>query len=101
MATEKRKAEEDLPTETMNGPPPSQRIKLEENDTTTMTVVEPCTDAVNVGDEMIEASHLQDNGTALEGKDDVSESACIVAASVIRQHSGSIGCIAFAVRRPG
>ncbi len=70
MATEKRKAEEDLPTETMNEPPPSQRIKLEENDTTTMTVVEPCTDAVNVGDEMIEASHLQDNGTALEGKDE-------------------------------
>jgi hypothetical protein len=40
--------------------------------------------------------------SALEGKDDdVSEAACIDAASVIRQHSGSIGCIAFAVRRPG
>jgi hypothetical protein len=39
--------------------------------------------------------------SALEGKDDVSESACIDAASVIRQHSGSLGCIAFAVRRPG
>ena len=39
--------------------------------------------------------------SALEGNDDVSESACIDAASVIRQHSGSIGCIAFAVRRPG
>ena len=71
MATEKRKAEEDLPTETMNGPPPSQRIKLEEeNDTTTTTAVEPCTDAVNGGDEMMEASHLEDNGTALETKDE-------------------------------
>ncbi|KAK1742550.1 hypothetical protein QTG54_007115 [Skeletonema marinoi] len=39
--------------------------------------------------------------SALEGKDDVSEAACIDAASVIRQHSGSLGCIAFAVRRPG
>lgn len=40
--------------------------------------------------------------SALEGKGDVSaESACIDAASVIRQHSGSLGCIAFAVRRPG
>ncbi len=38
---------------------------------------------------------------ALEAKDDVSESECTDAASVIRQHSGSLGCIAFAVRRPG
>lgn len=38
---------------------------------------------------------------ALEAKDDVSEAECIDAASVVRQHSGSHGCIAFAVRRPG
>lgn len=31
----------------------------------------------------------------------VSESECMVASDVIRQHSGYHGCIAFAVRRPG
>ena len=38
---------------------------------------------------------------ALEGEDDVSESTCIDAGSIIRKHAGSFGCVALAVRRPG
>ena len=40
--------------------------------------------------------------SALDGTDGgIVESSCIDAESVIRQHSGPLGCIAFAVRRPG
>lgn len=40
--------------------------------------------------------------SALDGTDGgIVESSCIDAESVVRQHSGPLGCIAFAVRRPG
>ena len=44
--------------------------------------------------------------SVLQGNDEspksiVSESACMMASDVIKQHSGKYGCIAFAVRRPG
>ncbi len=39
---------------------------------------------------------------ALEGVGSpVSETACMSAADVIRNHAGEFGCIAFAIRRPG
>ncbi len=51
--------------------------------------------------ELTQLEFKTEAASALEGTDGIVESSCIDAVSVVRQHSGPLGCIAFAVRRPG